>query len=113
MKVKKLSNGRLSFKLDYEEADQVAAVIMSFLETESVNIASVKKEADPARWLVYYVLNEFYLKHSGKLLGAGPHHNYIIESSQALALIWLLRDVSSQKINTLFTLKTALYHKLI
>jgi hypothetical protein len=113
MKIKKLNSSRLSFKLDYEEADQVANIIMSYLETESVNIRSVKKEKDPARWLMYYTIHEMYRKHSGKLLGAGPQHNYIIECSEALALVWLFKDVPSKEINAAFQLKQALYQKIV
>lgn len=113
MLVKKLNSRRLSFKLDYEEADQVAILIMSYLETESVNILSVKKEKDPARWLMYYTLAEFYQKHSGKLLGAGPKHNYIVDFSEALALVWLFRDVPTKEINAAFQLKQALYQKIV
>lgn len=113
MKVKKLSSGKLSFKLDYVDADAIAVAIMSYLETESVNLLKVRKEKDPARWLMFYTIHELYRKHSGKLLGAGPEHNYILDRSEALALVWLFRDENGKKITACFELKVELFGKLV
>ncbi len=113
IKAKKLAKGKVSFKLNFDEADSISTHIMSFLETESCEILRVRLEKDPARWLMYYVLDELYRKHSGKLLSAGFEHTYSLERSEALALVWLLRDVKTgPTISAAFELKTTL-HKLL
>lgn len=113
IRAKKLAHGKISFKLDYVAADEISGLIMSYLETESVNILSVRIEKDPARWLMYYTVDELYRKHSGKLLSASTEHNYVLERSEALALVWLLRNEKNGPIITAaFELKTTL-HKLL
>jgi hypothetical protein len=112
--VKKLTSGKLSFKLNYMDGEVICNHIMSYLETESVNLLHTKLQKDPARWLMYYVVDQFYRKHSGKLLGTRHEYNYVLERSEALGLVWLLRDVKTgPTISAAFELKTALHQKLI
>ena len=111
---KKLPSGKISFKLTFEDADAIVSLIMSYLETESHMILSVKIAKDPARWMMYYVIDEFYRKHSGKLLsGSGAAHGYVIARSEALALMWLMRYVKTgPTISAAFELKTKLHQIL-
>lgn len=109
---KKLPSGKISFKLCFEDADAIVSLIMSYLETESHMILSVKIAKDPARWMMYYVIDEFYRKHSGKLLsGSGAAHGYIITRSEALALMWIMRSAKPGP-TAAFELKTKLHQIL-
>jgi hypothetical protein len=112
--VKKLASGKLSFKLDFDDSQNVSVYLMSFIENESHKIRAVKIHEDTNRWLMYYVISEFFKKHNGKLFGTQPEYNYVITRSEALGLIWLFRDLKSSKhfISSLFELKTALHQKL-
>jgi hypothetical protein len=113
IKIKKLPSGKLSFKMNYMDGESIANHLMSYLETESVNLMRVRIDQDPTRWLLYYVLDQFFRKHSGKMLGTRHEYNYVLDRSESLAIMYMLRDVKNgATISAAFELKTALHQKL-
>ncbi len=97
VKVKKLINGRVSLRMDYVTADQLAVIIMSFLEREMLALISVRFADNWNRHFVFPSLDELFRKHSGKLLGAKPEYNYVFTRSEAMLIVWALRELQHDK----------------
>ena len=110
--VKKTRNGKFSFALDYADREKLFMVLVNFLETESVNVMLTKLNDGTGinRHLHYATLDEMLQKHMGKLCSANKIEKIQFRRSEAIALIWLLRDQDSKP---MLDLKGSLHQKLL
>jgi hypothetical protein len=95
MVVKKTKSGKLSITLSFFEREKLFMALINFLENESVNIMrlQLKKESDIMRVLYYSTLDRF-LHHTSfdLLISARAEKKLIASISEAIALMWLLRN---------------------
>lgn len=92
MKVKRTKTGKYSVTMSHELRLAVWELLVNFLETETAKLLFVKIDDDLNRHLYASVLNEIIVGTSFHL-HANWETRIIIKKSQALALIWLMRNV--------------------
>jgi len=111
MQVKKTKTGKISMRLDLIERTKLYHMLCNFLESESPTIQRTKLEKynDVTLKLYYYTLNELLIGMSFKLESA-EEKKIVIPTSQALASLWMLRDVDEDM--TLILIKSGL-HKIL
>lgn len=108
MKIKKTITGKYSVTMSYELRLAVWEIMVNFLETESANLITVKIETELPRHLMANVLGEIVIEKSFHLQAAWETR-IIFKKSQALALVWLIRN---SKVLEVIDLKSQL-HKLL
>lgn len=110
MDVKKTKSGKLSFELSCVQREVVFDTLVNFLETESFKLMHVRMKGEPEilRHLNYSVLNEFILKNDFAL-SLNVTKRWTLKRSEAIALMWLLREDSRIAV---LTIKSAL-HKIL
>jgi hypothetical protein len=111
MNVKKTPSGKFAFALQFEEREDLFMSLANFLESESVNVSfvKIKTDNDLNRHLKYAVLDSLIYRHMGKLCSKRKTEQLQLTRSEAIALVWLLRDTDKQ---ILIDLKGALHQKL-
>lgn len=112
MVVKKTKSGKLSLTLSFFEREKLFMALINFLESESVAVMHIrfKKEADIMRVLYYSVLDRFLHNTSFDLLiGARADKKIITTISEAVAVMWLLRNHPDME---MINLKSELHKKL-
>ena len=90
----KTKNGKFAFTLDYNSIDELRTWLLSFLETESVNILSVRVERNHSRHLYYAVINSFFFRYHNKLHTYHKHEKFAITHAEAICLLVMLEGMA-------------------
>lgn len=92
--VNKTVSGKFSFKLDYTDREEVATTFMSFIETESVNLLSIRIEKAIDRHLFFNTALEFFT-YKLKLVGARRYEKFLLTRSEAICFITIMEATHS------------------
>lgn len=109
--IKRTKAGRYSLQMTYTLREQVFSACLNFLEPEDATLMSVRMKTrdDIMRHLYASVLNELIVRTNWQL----QNHltkNVIITRSEAIALMWLLREYDHEA--RLLELKSHLHKHL-
>lgn len=103
MQLKKTKKGKFSFQLDYEQRDKIASLLMSFLESESVDLLSIPlvKKEDFTRHIFYAAANHFLIRFSPKFFAPSRYEQFLLSRLEALVLVRLMGNTFNQDMNML------------